>query len=68
MLLQDQSKLDEQKQKRRSVDDEFIADVKRDVRIAADALRSNNFPPKPHRNTCAQCDYCNLCSSAVKAS
>jgi len=57
--------LDEQKQKRRSVDEDFIADVKRDVRAAAAALRSNDLPPKPHEKTCANCDYCHLCSAAV---
>ena len=57
--------LDDQRQKRRSVDDEFIADVQRDVKAAAQALRTNQLPPKPHRKTCGQCDYCNLCSAAV---
>lgn len=57
--------LDDQKQKRRSVDDEFIADVQRDVRDAAQALRTNQLPPKPHKKTCGQCDYCKLCSAAV---
>lgn len=59
--------LDEQKQKRRSVDEDFIDDVKKDVRGAAAALRTNNMPPKPTRKTCGQCDYCNLCSSAIAA-
>jgi DNA helicase-2/ATP-dependent DNA helicase PcrA len=59
--------LDHQKQKRRSVDDEFIADVKRDVRTAAEALRTNALPPRPHAKTCGQCDYCNLCSSAIRS-
>ena len=57
--------LDEQKQKRRSVDDDFIADVKRDVRAAAAALRSNDLPPKPHKKTCGACDYRHLCSAAI---
>ena len=57
--------LDEQKQKRRSVDDEFIADVKRDVRGAAQALRENKLPTKPSTKTCGQCDYCNLCSASA---
>lgn len=57
--------LDEQQQKRRSVDDDFIADVKRDVRGAALALRENNLPTKPSIKTCGQCDYCNLCSASV---
>jgi DNA helicase II / ATP-dependent DNA helicase PcrA len=57
--------LDEQKQKRRSVDDEFIDDVKRDVRGAADALRKNALVPKPSKKTCGACDYRNLCSSCA---
>jgi DNA helicase II / ATP-dependent DNA helicase PcrA len=57
--------LDDQKQKRRSVDDDFIGDVKRDVRTAAAALRGNDLPPKPNRRTCTQCDYRHLCSSAT---
>ncbi|KQT10331.1 ATP-dependent helicase [Ramlibacter sp. Leaf400] len=57
--------LDEQKQKRRSVDDDFIGDVKRDVRAAAQALRQNDLPPRPSAKTCAQCDYCNLCSASA---
>ncbi len=57
--------LDEQKQKRRSVDDEFIADVKRDVRSAAQALRQNTLPVNPSTKTCGQCDYCNLCSASA---
>lgn len=56
--------LDEQKQKIRSVDEDFMDDVKRDVRGAADCLRTNQLPPKPHRKTCGACDYRNLCSSA----
>jgi DNA helicase-2/ATP-dependent DNA helicase PcrA len=59
--------LDKQKQKRRSVDDDFIADVKRDVRAAATALRDNHLPPKPHSKACGRCDYCNLCSAAAKS-
>jgi DNA helicase-2/ATP-dependent DNA helicase PcrA len=57
--------LDDQKQKRRSVDDDFISDVKRDVRTAASALRSNNLPPIPRGQSCHQCDYRRLCSAAI---
>lgn len=59
--------LDEQKQKKRSVDTDFIEDVKHDVRGAASALRRNALPPKPHKKTCGQCDYCNMCSAAIRA-
>lgn len=58
--------LDEQKQKKRSVDNDFIEDVKHDVRGAATALRRNELPPKPHKKTCGQCDYCNMCSAAIR--
>jgi DNA helicase-2/ATP-dependent DNA helicase PcrA len=57
--------LDEQRQKRRSVDEEFIADVRRDVKAAAQALRDNQLPPKPHKKTCVQCDFRKLCSAAT---
>ena len=49
------------------MDEEFIADVQRDVRAAAAALRTNQLDPKPHKKTCGTCDYCNLCSAAVTA-
>jgi DNA helicase II / ATP-dependent DNA helicase PcrA len=58
--------LDKQEQKRRSVDGEFIDDVKRDVRGAADALRKNALVPRPSNKTCGACDYRGLCSSAAK--
>jgi DNA helicase-2/ATP-dependent DNA helicase PcrA len=57
--------LDEQKQKRRSVDDEFIQNVKRDVKGAAAALRANRLGPTASAKTCGECDYSNLCSAAV---
>ncbi|WP_420957156.1 ATP-dependent helicase [Burkholderia gladioli] len=60
--------LDNQRQKRRSVDGDFIADVKRDVLGAATALRRNQLPPKPGKKVCGACDYCNLCSAAVNKS
>ena len=58
--------LDEQTAKTRSVDEEFIADVKRDVGTAADALRQNILEPRPQPNSCGTCDYRNLCSAAIK--
>jgi DNA helicase-2/ATP-dependent DNA helicase PcrA len=57
--------LDDQRQIRRPVADEFMEDVKRDVYAAARALRENNLDPKPGAKTCGRCDYCNLCSAAV---
>lgn len=59
--------LDDQKQKRRPVGDEFMDDVKRDVRAAAQALRENNLVPAPAKKSCNECDYCNLCSAAIRA-
>ena len=56
--------LDNRKRKPRSVDDEFIADVKRDVRNAADALRKGDLMQKPGVKRCAGCDYRKLCSAA----
>jgi len=60
--------LDELKQKRRSVDNEFIADVKRDVLTAATDLRGNQLTAKPAAAKCTKCDYCRLCSAAVTTS
>jgi DNA helicase-2/ATP-dependent DNA helicase PcrA len=57
--------LDEQKQKRRSVDDEFMRDVEQDVRAAASALRDNKLHAAPAAAKCVKCDYRNLCSSAT---
>lgn len=57
--------LDEQKSKTRSVDEEFITDVKRDVRGAANSLHRNALEPRPLRRTCSVCDYRKLCSAAV---
>jgi DNA helicase-2/ATP-dependent DNA helicase PcrA len=59
--------LDNQKQKRRSVGDEHIEDVKREVRLAAQALRENDLKPKATKSTCGNCDYSRLCSAATIA-
>jgi len=57
--------LDEQKQKKRSVDDSFIDEVKKDIRRAAKGLRQNDLPAQPSKRSCSQCDYSMLCSSAI---
>ena len=57
--------LDEQKTKTRSVDEEFITDVKQEVRGAADALHQNTLEPRRRRRTCSVCDYRKLCSAVV---
>lgn len=55
--------LDERKRKPRSVDDDFIADVKMRTRAAADALREGALRAAPARKTCAACDYRGMCSA-----
>ncbi len=60
--------LDEGKRKPRSVDDDFIADVKTDTRAAAEALRSGALPARPASKKCGACDYRGMCTAgrAVK--
>lgn len=58
--------LDQRTRKPRSVDDEFISDVKHHVRQAAEALRQNLMPPQPHPKRCASCDYRGMCSAAMR--
>lgn len=55
--------LDERKKKPRSVDDDFMVDVKLNVQKAAEALRRGNLPPEPISTKCAKCDYCGMCSA-----
>jgi len=59
--------LDERKGKPRSVDDDFIADVRVAVAGAASALRSNTLLPAPAKPKCAACDYCRMCSVGAAA-
>lgn len=55
--------LEEQKSKPRSVDDDFIADVRNNVKTAADALRLGVLTPKPSAVACQNCDYQKMCTS-----
>jgi DNA helicase-2/ATP-dependent DNA helicase PcrA len=55
--------LDEGKRKPRSVDDDFLNDVRVEVRQAADALRAGNLPPIPVRKKCSGCDYRGMCTA-----
>src|SRR5207248_234260 len=55
--------LDERKRKPRSVDNDFIHDVKAKVCIAADALRQNDMPLVPEKTKCGKCDYCGMCTA-----
>jgi DNA helicase-2/ATP-dependent DNA helicase PcrA len=59
--------LDDRKRKPRSVDDDFIADVKKNVRGAAEALRQGNLSALPEATKCAKCDYCGMCSPGAQA-
>ena len=58
--------LEEQKRKPRSVDDDFIAMVKKNVKEAADSLRVGALPVKPSDKACGQCDFKMLCSHGCK--
>jgi DNA helicase-2/ATP-dependent DNA helicase PcrA len=60
--------LDKGKRKPRSVDDDFLNDVKRDVRSAAEALRASNLPAVPAAKKCASCDYRGMCSAGAAIS
>lgn len=55
--------LEERRQKRRSVDDEFIKEVQSDVRRAADALRTSTLPATPVLRKCKACDYRGMCTA-----
>jgi len=55
--------LDDRKGNRRSVDDDFIADVKVKVRSAAASLRTGTLPPTPTSAKCGACDYCGMCTA-----
>jgi len=55
--------LDERKRKPRSVDEDFIEDVKSDVRRAAQALRVNEMPAETSARACPACDYLGMCSA-----
>ncbi|MEW5863226.1 MAG: ATP-dependent DNA helicase [Pseudomonadota bacterium] len=59
--------LDERKRKPRSVDDDFIADVKFKVGEAADALRRGMLPAAPSAKKCGACDYRGMCTSGRAA-
>jgi DNA helicase-2/ATP-dependent DNA helicase PcrA len=55
--------LDEGKRKPRAVDDDFLNDVKIDVRQAAEALRTSSLPVAPAIKKCAGCDYRGMCTA-----
>ncbi len=55
--------LDERKRKPRSVDDDFIDDVKARTRDAAAALRTGALPVTPAAKKCDTCDYRGMCTA-----
>jgi DNA helicase-2/ATP-dependent DNA helicase PcrA len=57
--------LDERKRKPRSVDDDFIADVKQRTHDAAAALRTGVLPAAPAVKKCAVCDYRGMCTAGT---
>ncbi|MBY0276116.1 ATP-dependent helicase [Candidatus Binatia bacterium] len=59
--------LDEGKRKPRSVDDDFIADVKTRTRDAATALRTGALPAAPAAKKCGGCDYRGMCTAGRAA-
>jgi len=59
--------LDERKRKPRSVDDDFISEVKEQVRGAADALRQGALLARPSPKKCSACDYRGMCSAGTAA-
>ena len=54
--------LDERKKRPRSVDEDFIDDVKQEVQRAANALRENEMPAQTSIRACSSCDYLGLCA------
>jgi DNA helicase-2/ATP-dependent DNA helicase PcrA len=58
--------LDERKRKPRSVDEDFIGEVKRKVRTAARALRESDMPATPAPAKCCKCDYRGICTAGQR--
>jgi len=59
--------LDERKRKPRSVDDDFLAEVKTKVRDAAEALRTGVLLTAPAAKKCRTCDYRGMCTAGRAA-
>ena len=53
--------LDEGRRKLRSVDEDFIYDVKDITYEAANSLHNGMFPTNPNINRCLSCDYLGIC-------
>jgi DNA helicase-2/ATP-dependent DNA helicase PcrA len=57
--------LEENRRTARSVDADFIEDVKVKVRATADAVRTNRFLPTPALRNCSRCDFGKMCSAGT---
>jgi DNA helicase-2/ATP-dependent DNA helicase PcrA len=57
--------LDERKRKPRSVDEDFLDDVKDTVKKAADHLRRGALKANPAKKRCGSCDYCRMCTAGM---
>lgn len=55
--------LDKRNRKPRSVDEDFIEDVKTEVLRAAESLRQGELPVAPAPTKCASCDYRGMCTA-----
>jgi DNA helicase-2/ATP-dependent DNA helicase PcrA len=55
--------LDERKRRPRSVDEDFIEDVKAKVRDAAEELRAGTLEAAPEPRKCRACDYRGMCTA-----
>lgn len=59
--------LEGRKRKPRSVDEDFMQDVRDDTLAAANALRGGGFPARPSKRKCSKCDYLQMCSAGLAA-
>ena len=59
--------LEQRKRKPRSVDDDFIDDVKDRTRAAARALRDADLQAAPEPRKCRGCDYRGMCTDGQRA-
>lgn len=59
--------LDERNRKPRSVDDDFVEDVKTRTRDAATTLRTGTLPAAPAAKKCGSCDYRGMCTAGRAA-
>ncbi len=57
--------LDQRRGKPRSVDEELLADVRKDVLHMADSLRKGDMPVKPAQKRCSRCDFCGMCTAGA---